>query len=76
MGKAKKAAREESRSGAARRETKPLASPEWTAERLAKLSNEALVTLQKNAERRDNIELALLCSEALEKGQIVRGAIV
>ncbi len=67
MGKKKKAAREETRSGAARRETKPLASPEWTAERLAKLSNEALGTLQKNAERRDNIELALLCSEVIDQ---------
>lgn len=67
MGKAKKAAREESRSGAARRETKPLASPSWTAERLAKLSEEALVTLQKNAEQRDHVELAMLCSEILDK---------
>ena len=67
MGKAKKAAREETRSGAARRETKPLASPEWTTERLAKLSNEALGTLQKNAERRENVELALLCSELMDK---------
>jgi hypothetical protein len=67
MGKAKKATREENRSGAARRETKPLASPEWTAERLAKLSNEALETLQKNAERRDNFELAILCSEVMSK---------
>ncbi len=65
MGKKKKAAREETRSGAARREPKPLASPEWTAERLAKLSNDALVTLQKNAEQRQNIELALLCSEII-----------
>jgi hypothetical protein len=67
MGKAKKAAREETRSGAARREIKPLATPEWTTDRLAKLSNEALETLQKNAERRENIELALLCSEIMDK---------
>jgi hypothetical protein len=65
MGKAKKAAREETRSGAGRREPKSLAYPEWTTERLAKLSNDALVTLQKNAEQRQNIELALLCSEIL-----------
>lgn len=67
MDKAKKATREESGSGAAKRETKPLASPEWTAERLAKLSNEDLGTLQKNAERRENIELTLLCSEVIDK---------
>ncbi len=67
MGKKKKAAREESRSGAARREAKPLASPEWTAERLANLSNDALGTLQKNAERRENLELVLLCSEVMDK---------
>jgi hypothetical protein len=67
MSKAKKAAREETRSGAARREPKPLSTPEWTAERLAKLSNEALGTLQKNAERRENIELVLLCSEVIDK---------
>jgi hypothetical protein len=67
MGKAKKAAREETRSGAAGWEPKPLASPEWTAERLAKLSNDALGTLQKNAERRENTELVLLCSEVMDR---------
>jgi hypothetical protein len=70
MGKAKKAASEETKSGAARRETKPLASPEWTAERLAKLSNEALGTLQKNAERRENLELVMLCSEIMDKRKL------
>jgi hypothetical protein len=53
------------RSGTARREAKPLASPSWTVERLDKLSKKAVVTLQKNAEQRDNVELTLLCSEAL-----------
>jgi hypothetical protein len=67
MGKVKKAAGERSRRTAASRETKPLAVPEWTAERLARLSNEALVTLQQNAEGRANVELALLCSEIIEE---------
>ena len=65
MGKGKKTNRE-GRSGAIRRETKPLVVPEWRPERLAKLSNEALTTLHKNAEQRENVELALLCSEALK----------
>lgn len=64
MGKGKKTNRE-GRSGAIRRETKPLVAPDWTLERLAKLSNEALTNLQMNAEQRKNVELALLCSEAL-----------